>query len=389
MSKPIKLRTHERYCQDIWAALVKHGSLSADERDAASCVKLLYSVSQDGLYGVTRHGGWKLAQDAVPKRRKPAKRKPGAEPEPKPCVHPHHHGHGAMLGIVAQGGETACQLATTVAHELGHVICGPGQGHNAVWRDACKRLGMVNVIAAGAHQPGWVHNFEPKLAKALQRIPLWNDGACATLAQAVGAIKATLGPSVLPPVLQGDIPPPVVKVKPCGAGFGTLGGRSRGKGSGSRMLKYTAKHTPPCTGPAILRCASTTLRAKCDACGAPWLLDDASLPPAHGMGPSGQGVAASTAKAHGARPPRAKRGSVKARHKAAGLSPAPAKGKTPAKARKAAARASQAPLAPVQTETPPEPEPVGSVQGVPVFAKPVAAFCDRHNGPVSLCGCKP
>jgi hypothetical protein len=45
----------------------------------------------------------------------------------------------------------------------------------------------------------------------------------------------------------------------------------------------------------------------CDTCGAAFKLDEASLPPSHGMGASGQGVPAATARAHGARKPLAKR----------------------------------------------------------------------------------
>lgn len=380
MSTP-KIRTHEQYVRDVWAVLVRHGNLTDDERDAARSVKLLYSVSQDGLYGITRHGAWQLAKGAKPRRKKAKKGEPA-------CDHPHHHGHGAQLGIVAQGGETACQLATTVAHELGHVVCGPGKGHSAVWRDACTRLGMQNMVAAGAHVTGWEHNFQPDMAKRLAAIPLWNDGNAATLASVVKVIKATLGDTVLPPALQGNAPLPVVKVKPCGAGFGTLGGRSRGKGSGSRQLKHVCK----CEPPRIIRAATRDTQATCKVCKADYALVEASLPPAHGMGASGQGVPAKLAKQHGARPPRVKRGAVakvraklakaaKAREQAKAKAPAPKA--TPARKRKIrAATEGQAPLPAAS-----EPAPLGTVAGVPVHGKANAAWCETHNGPVTMCGC--
>jgi hypothetical protein len=63
-----------------------------------------------------------------------------------------------------------------------------------------------------------------------------------------------------------------LKLRPCSAGVGTKGGKSRGAGSGSRLRKFT------CGCGVIARVARDEFNATCDDCGTAFKRADADKP---------------------------------------------------------------------------------------------------------------
>lgn len=343
MTKPVKIITHEAFIQRVYALALKRPQLTKEDHKALSRVRLTYGAAGDaGLRGVTWHDKWDHGCDAHGKRCK------GRKPQ-----------IGALICVHGSGQQSVCQLIGTTLHELAHAMAGPGAGHMGEWRAACARVGLP--AAVNGTEYTW-DSFDPEFVPTLKAIPVPNDGMPRSVAAVIAGLRKKGGEG-LPPALRTGPLPAEPKVKPCGAGFGVRGGTSRGKGSGSRMLKYTCDHKGDKCGdaPKVLRCASTSLKATCATCGEAWKLDEASLPPSHGMGASGQGVPAATARAHGARKPLARRKSRvsnQARHKAV-------------------KRASQAPIVPKAPELEP---------GAAPAAKPDVPFCEAHNAPSTQCG---
>jgi len=276
MSKP-KIITHEAYVQRIYALAVLSPGLTTEDRARLGAIKLSYGAGPNGARGVTYFKRW-------------ARAKVGSVQGPAP-----HNNHGPDCGcepmpfvaICATEQEGLVQVCGTTLHELGHVLAGLEGGHGPAWHTACAKLGLINVQAAGTAY-SW-ENFEPGMRAKLQRLAPPTDGA---------PVKALIGQPLGPHgalITAGQL-----RVRPCGAGFGTRGGHSRGTGSGSRLLKYVCECQPK---PVIVRHAGSDLQAKCLVCGCEFVLDEASLPAAHGMGQSGQGVPAATARKYGARKP--------------------------------------------------------------------------------------
>jgi hypothetical protein len=379
--KPV---THEAFIQSVFALALRREALTKADHKALAHIKLTYGTgAESGLRGVTWFDKWDCGCGADGKRLEGR----------KPIV-------GHLICLVATGQEHVCQLIGTTLHELAHAMAGPGHGHGPEWKAACERIGIPGCTVHCSYDWGL---FDPDLVPKLQALPIPNDGMPRSARQVVEGLRAKGGAGLPPGLVAGPLPE-APKLRPCGAGFGTRGGTSRGQGSGSRLLKYVCGCKPK---PVIVRHAGAALKAQCLVCSKPFKLDDASVPPAHGMGASGQGVPAKTARQHGARKPLAKR-RPKPKAKAgpkAKAKPSPvfkelkktakaviarlnAKAKAEAEApsakaiaRRFAAKA-QAPLAPS-----PEPQFAGSVEGQDVHHKPSAPFCETHNGPASLCGC--
>jgi hypothetical protein len=202
--------THEQYIHAVRAIAVQR--LNADERTAALDAKLVYGAGSKATRGVTYFGCWKNG---------------------------HEH---AFAEICAFGEDSPIQVAGTTLHELAHVLAGPGAGHGKVWLEACKRLGLLFVRAAGTrYSPAC---FAPEIRQAIDALPKPTDGKPTPF--------GGFGPNGMP--LQ-------LKLRPCGAGVGVKGGKSRGAGSGSRLRKFT------CGCGVIARVARDEFNATCGDCG--------------------------------------------------------------------------------------------------------------------------
>lgn len=207
---PVPTITHEQFIERIVAA-VRNGAESADRERLERC-RIVYGAGQPGLRGVTYYDRWTRGEgDEV-----------------------------ALVEICAFGEESPVQIAGTVIHELAHVVAGFNAGHGADWRKTCARLGLRGARAGG-------QNYMLAAFRSDLRCLVGNLGG-----------PADGHPNGWPTIGGVPIRP---APRPCPMGIGTRGGKSRGKGSGSRLRKWTCE----CASP-IVRCAGE-LDATCNNCG--------------------------------------------------------------------------------------------------------------------------
>jgi len=190
--------------------------LSSADRATVDAIKLCYGAGPDGTRGVTYYARWGTAPGtAVP-----------------------------FVAINALHQESVVQLAGTILHELGHVLAGHAAGHGAAWAVACNRLGLRRMRAAGTCYT-WAH-FDPDVRDAIVRLPRPVDGTPLPLMAPAGT---------------------AFKLKPCSAGVGTRGGKSRGVGSGSRLKLWECE----CIPPMKVRVARPDFDATCNCCNGPFV----------------------------------------------------------------------------------------------------------------------
>jgi hypothetical protein len=178
--------THESFVNSV-AALAISRVPPGDTLDTLASIKLVYGAGESGVRGVTYYNKWK---------------RPGDQAQPVPFVE-----------ISAFNQESWIQIAGTTIHELGHVAAGFGSGHRKPWHDACAMLGLRCIKAAGTAYS--LAMLAPDLREAIASLPRPTEGQ--PVARLTGANGATLA------------------LRPCPAGIGTRGGKSRGTGSGSRL----------------------------------------------------------------------------------------------------------------------------------------------------------
>jgi hypothetical protein len=219
--------THEQYIQAVRDIVIADAlvaeRITAEQADKLTHTKLVYGLGDGSYRGICHYGAWE-------------------------------NGHGPVeaVEIAAIAEESWVQLAGTTIHELGHVLAGVGSGHGAEWKRQAALLGFVKQPEA-AGQKYCLALMRPTIRREVhalaQRI---NDGS-PTFARGASWLGILL-PSI----------------KPCSAGIGARGGRSRGKGSGSRLRLYEcqcATHDGR-PGPYKVRIASDTFSATCHDCGA-------------------------------------------------------------------------------------------------------------------------
>lgn len=198
--------THEQFIAGVAALAIAR----IPDASAFAGMKLSYGMGADGAYGVTYFKRWKA----------------GDEPT-------------AFVEIGARHQANWQQVATTVVHELGHVLAGWEAGHEKAWKEACEALGLRRARAVGKHP---LAMLEPSLRAAIVALP-----------------KPTEGNPICPIVNR--VGKPVV-FKPCGGGTGTRGGKCRGVGSGSRLRLFECE----CVPVVKVRASRDTLAAHCDMC---------------------------------------------------------------------------------------------------------------------------
>lgn len=205
---------HEAFIGEIAKAAISR--LPPDEREKCK-LRIVYGSGggMTGVRGVTFYGKWS-----------------NGEPEPIDLVE-----------ICAFGEESLLQIAGTTIHEIAHVLAGHGAAHGKDWKAACALLGLRCAKAAG------MRYSHAALSPAIREIVWFHefaDGRPATGGMVFG----------LPIVLT--------KPRPCSQGIGSRGGKSRGKGSGSRQRKFVCQ----CEPPVIVRAARDELNATCNDCSA-------------------------------------------------------------------------------------------------------------------------
>jgi len=219
--------THEQYInavRDIAAARIGDAKCRAKVTSA----KLIYGSGDGarGRRGVTMFDSWKVADNC-----------------------------SALAEVCALGEENPVQLAGTTLHELGHVLAGRICGHNEEWKSACEALGLLNAKAVGhAYLP---ESFDADAWALISALENPTDGM-------------PIAPSSKFAGGKGG----------CRAGVGVKGGKSRGKGSGSRLRLWECK----CDPPIKVRIASDAFRAHCDDCNQPFAQEESKpRDPASGL----------------------------------------------------------------------------------------------------------
>lgn len=179
--------THEEYIQAIRDAAATSPALREGERAKILAVKLMYGIGNHARRGVTYYGMWNNGCKDCPTV--------------------------DLAEVCASGEESPIQVAGTTIHELGHTLAGYGHGHDKEWKAACARLGLRHVKAAGTQY--LMASFQPRVRDVIASMGNLQDGKPLFLDGSLARGKAGV----------------------CTMGWGTRGGKSRGVGSGSRMLK--------------------------------------------------------------------------------------------------------------------------------------------------------
>lgn len=220
------MQTHEDYIRSLAAFVVMHADLNPTEQAELTGIKLVYGAGENGVRGITYYNRWESGDQL---------RRPFVE-----------------IGAFAQ--ESVVQLAGTTLHELGHVLAGWLAGHNKPWHEACERLGLIGIKAAGTEY-SW-DNFAPWVRTFAQSLEVPNEGQ---------PVKNLIGTATGLPGIFGQ---GFKGLRACPAGIGTRGGKSRGVGSGSRLRLYECS----CHKPVKIRCASDDLEATHKVCKKPFKL---------------------------------------------------------------------------------------------------------------------
>lgn len=189
-----KTETHEAYIHEVRRLAIERAlelaKITPEQASELADVKLVYGLGLGGGYrGVTVYKAWSNG-----------------------------HGPTDAIEIAAFAEESWLQLAGTTIHELGHVLAGKGAGHRADWKAASALLGLRCAKAAGMRYT--LAAIDPVLREAIYR-----------LAQRMADGSPDFGAAFLAAGLTMRAP------RPCSAGVGSRGGKSRGAGSGSRLLK--------------------------------------------------------------------------------------------------------------------------------------------------------
>lgn len=204
--------THEQYIQKVAKIAMGRKLLTDKDKSILTQVKLCYGAGVDGVRGVTYYDRWNRPDGTAP-----------------------------FVELSAFVQESIVQLVGTTIHELGHCIA-KGDGHGKGWHEACERLGLSGIRAAGTEYD-W-HMLSTDIRAKIQSLPEPNEG------------RALSGPALF------GMPVPTIKSRPCGAGYGTQGGRSRGAGSGSRLRLFECE----CVPPVKVRASRQFLNATCNCC---------------------------------------------------------------------------------------------------------------------------
>lgn len=213
------MQTHETYIAAVAALGI--GRLPEAQRDAFRGMKLTYGVGPDGIRGVTYYKGWKGDGTDQPT---------------------------ALVSLNPLCQADWVQVAGTTLHELGHVLAGMGTGHGPAWHDACEALGLRRILAAGTVYR--LSMFAPDIRMVLAEMEKPADGSPVCGLPGMGGHGA-----------------PILRIRPCTAGIGTRGGKSRLAGSSNRQRLYECEGDPAIGHkPQKVRVASDTFAAHCDHC---------------------------------------------------------------------------------------------------------------------------
>lgn len=227
MTKTASTTTHEQFIHGVreivLADALAAGRITPEQAERLAHVKLVYGIG-DGTYrGICHYEAWE-------------------------------NGHGKIeaIEIAAIAEESWVQLAGTTIHEMGHALAGHMAGHSVDWKDSTVQLGFTKRPEA-AGQRYVLALFRPAIRHQIAELAATLADGSPTFARGASWLGILIG-----------------QLKPCSAGVGTKGGKSRGKGSGSRLRLYECQcfEHDGRPGPYKVRIASDTFHATCEKCGA-------------------------------------------------------------------------------------------------------------------------
>lgn len=265
--------THEKIVEAVYQLALQRPGLSVRERNQLAEIKLAYGAGPHGVRGITYFHRWARACGC-------GKAHGVAHAKTPQCT---ERELVPFVAVCATGQTSLLQAIGTTLHELGHVLAGLEAGHGPEWHAACAKLGLVNVLAAGTAYD-WDRHIEAGYwRQALQSLPqITDDGEPASFEEVMAALVKRLGPSAaLPPHMR------PTRLRPCTAGFGRKGGKSRttmatialGKTPKSRLVLWECKCDPPFKVRATQRnSAGREFKAVCGHCGQPFEMVEDSLP---------------------------------------------------------------------------------------------------------------
>ncbi len=187
MKSSSEVLTHEQYIHTVRKIAVLR--LNEESRARLLEAKLVYGSGGRGTRGQCFYDAW------------------------------HRTEPNALIEVCAFGEESSIQLAGTTIHELGHCLAGAGTGHGKAWKEACRTLGLIRCSAAG--QAYGAKYFDPYVWDRVILLAEPSDGNPVRRRKIGVAIAAPAG----------------AQSAPCPLGYGTRKGKSRGPGSGSRLIK--------------------------------------------------------------------------------------------------------------------------------------------------------
>jgi hypothetical protein len=233
--------THELFIHAVRDIVIAHaraeGVIDEAMLTRLAHAKLVYGIGDGSYRGICYYGAW---QNGI--------------------------GNVELLEIAASAQESWVQLAGTTIHELAHSLasaCLSERGHGAGWKNAAVSLGFK----VRPHADGRAYHlamFAPAIRHAIYALAAKiDDGSPAFRTFGLGGLAGLFAN---------------VKPRPCSAGVGTKGGKSRGTGSGSRLRLWECECKRPITRkgvvvryePVKVRIASDDFRAHCDVCEAPF-----------------------------------------------------------------------------------------------------------------------
>lgn len=187
------VKTHEDFIHAVRDIAVRRalevGTIDETEAERLTHAKLVYGIGNGSYRGVCHYKAWRNGIGEV-----------------------------EVIEIAATAEESWVQLAGTTIHELGHALAGWGAGHGSEWKRGADRLGLRRAKAAGMRYT--LAALDPIVRTQVAAIAETVDGAPAF--RSAAWLNFTM---------------PTRRAGGCSAGMGTRGGTSRGKGSGSRLLK--------------------------------------------------------------------------------------------------------------------------------------------------------